>query len=128
MRLLSMLVLVILMSACASTPMEYKRADLSMYEGLHGYLDQEISPGVYVIEVTQRGGYQFINDYEGTVALLKSYWFRRAGELCPRGFDGEPSVVKAYQAQIKEIYCDLRFCQNYPVISGMASCHNQNAT
>ena len=106
------------------SPVEYKRADLSTYAGLHGYLDKEISPGVHIIEVTQRGGYQFINDYDGTISVLNSHWKQRAGELCPNGYIGKSSVIDAYQAKIEEFRCDLRFCQRYPVISGEIKCQN----
>ncbi len=110
----------LLISSCSIT--EYKKADLSNYAGLDGYLDKEILPGVYIVEVTQRGGYQFGFDNEDFLNTLTIYWERRAAELCPNGYEGNSSPILAINAQIEKFYCTARFCQGYPVISGQVEC------
>ena len=103
-----------LLSACSVLP--YKKADLSLYAGNEGYLDKELSPGVHLIEVTQYGGYK---DNSG---LFVPYWHRRAAELCPNGYEGEPQMIFAPAAQIEEFVCEVNFCQYFRVASGVARC------
>ena len=113
-KYLVLLVATLLLSSCSILP--YKKADLSLYAGHEGYLDKELSPGIHLIEVTQYGG------YKDNTSLFVPYWHRRAAELCPNGYKGEPQMIYATEAQIEEFVCELRFCQYFPVASGIARC------
>ena len=108
------LVILFVLSGCSK--LEYKKADLGFYAGHEGYLDKEIKPGVHIIEVTQTGG------YKDNSMLFIPYWKKRARELCPKGYDGEPIIIHATDAKIKEFYCGVRFCQFQKVASGIARC------
>lgn len=113
------------LSGCG--PEIYKKADLGWWSGRHGYLDKQLSPGVYIIEVAAIGGYQFINDRDGTLATMKKNWKRRASELCPNGYSGIPQVIDPIDARIAAFRCDLVFCQGYPMISGEVKCNSNGA-
>jgi hypothetical protein len=104
------------------SPVVYQEAVGWPKGGRNGYLDKEIQRGVYLIEVQDIGGYQQIIDREGAISIYKSYWHRRAKELCPSGYIGEPSVILPHEARIEAFKCNLRLCQDYPMISGIAKC------
>jgi hypothetical protein len=87
-----------------------------------GYLDQEISPGVYIVEVRKIGGYQFIATPDNAEHTFITFWKRRAGELCPNGYSGEPRWIRPMEAQIDQYRCDANFCQNYPMVTGTVTC------
>ena len=117
----------VLLVGCASIskPMEYVKSEpVGKGPGgaTPGYADKEISRGVYVVEVRQIGGYQFIANAENTEHTYVSHWKRRAGELCPDGYTGEPIWIKPMDAQIYQFRCEARFCQNYPMVSGSVTC------
>jgi hypothetical protein len=110
-------VFLLALSGCAAvTPAQYKRVTLGVWAGWNGYLDKEIAPGVHVVEVTQIGGYVHNMD------VLKAHWLRRANELCPNGYTGGYEVILPYQAKLEELRCDRRFCQDYPMVSGIIRC------
>lgn len=113
-------IIILFLTGCASTT--YQKADLGFYGGRQGYLDQEIAPGKYVVEVAQIGGYAHAWNPESTRAQMKENWKKRASELCPQGYRGDYEVIDAYNAKIKEFYCPQRFCQRYPIISGIIEC------
>ncbi len=112
-----------LLSGCS--PVAYKPVTGTFGDALDGYLDEQIAPGVYVIEVRQVGGYQFIFNYDKTISTFKEYWHRRAGELCPAGYLGEPEVLLPAEARIAEFVCSSEECQDYPLVSGIAHCHQR---
>jgi hypothetical protein len=114
-RTISLLLFAFILAGCAASP--YKQADLSFYGGRTGYLDKQISPGRYIVEYSQIGGYNY--DLE----LNKQYWARRAAELCPHGYEGEAEVIFAGDAKIGEFVCPQRFCANYPLVSGIIQCN-----
>jgi hypothetical protein len=121
------MVVLALLTGCASMtqPMKYAKSEpIGKGPGgaSPGYAEKEISPGVYVVEVRQIGGYQFIVNSEGTEHIYVSHWKRRASELCPSGYVGEPSWIRPMEAQIYQFRCELRFCQNYPMVSGTVAC------
>lgn len=91
----------------------YQRVTLKFWDGHNGYLDKEISPGVYVLEVTQIGGY--VHDME----VLKKHWLRRADELCPNGYSGNFEVILPCQAKLGKLRNNLNFAQKYPMVSGI---------
>jgi hypothetical protein len=112
--LLTIIPLLFAFGGCAAfQPAPYKRVTLDNWAGRDGYLDKEIAPGVYVIEVTQIGGY--IHDMD----VLKQHWLRRAHELCPQGYTGTSEVIPPAQARLPELRCDLVYCQRYPMVSGI---------
>ena len=116
MRYSIFLAVALLLTACATAPAGYKKADLSAYGVLEGYLEKEIEPGKYILEYSQIGGYNF------NLELNKQYWERRASELCPSGYDGEKEVIFPGDAKIKEFVCPQRFCEKYPLVSGVIQC------
>ena len=103
---------IILFITGCGTP-SYQRADLGFYGGRQGYLEKEIEPNVYILEVAHIGGY----DYD--LETLKVHWKRRANELLPNGYEGTYTVIDPINAMIEEFYCPQRFCQNYPMVSGI---------
>ena len=119
-----LLILVVFVAGCSI--MDYQKADLSMYSGHQGYLDQQISPGIHIIEITQRGGYQFGFDNKKLLSKLAEYWDRRASELCPNGYEGESKAILALNAKIPAFQCNKNFCQGYPVVSGIVKCIDEN--
>jgi hypothetical protein len=109
-----LLCLLAFLAGCAAfTSAPYQKAPLGVWAGWNGYLDKEISPGVYIVEVTQIGGY--VHDMD----VLKKHWLRRASELCPKGYTGNYEVILPAQARIDELRCNLNFCQHYPMVSGI---------
>ena len=114
MKVLLLLSLSALLASWAAA--QYKQADGGFYGGATGYLEREISPGKYVLEYSQIGGYNY--DLE----LNKKYWSRRASELCPSGYTGGYEVIHPANAKISEFVCDRRFCTDYPLVSGVISC------
>jgi len=106
-------VLFALAGCAAFTPAPYQKAPLGFWAGWNGYLDKEIKPGVYIVEVTQIGGY--VHNME----VLKSHWLRRAQELCPKGYTGTFEVISPCDARLEELRCCRSFCQDYPMVSGI---------
>ena len=105
---------------CAAvTSVPYQQAKAGWWAGWQGYLDQEIAPGVYIIEVSQIGGY--VHDMN----VLKAHWARRARELCPNGYSGSCEEILPAQARIKEFRCELVYCQRYPMASGVVHCRGK---
>jgi len=100
-----------------STPLTasatYQRVTLKFWDGYNGYLDKEISPGVYILEVIQIGGY--VHDME----VLKKHWLCRADELCPNGYSGNFEVILPCQAKLGKLRNNLRYAQQYPMVSGI---------
>ena len=108
----------------ACSPVDYKPAD-PMDADRDGYLDEEISPGVFVIEIRQLGGFQFLLNYNDTINTFKAHWHRRASELCAAGYLGEPEVLLPSEARLNEFVCTSERCQNYPMVSGVAYCNQR---
>ncbi|MCF6299797.1 MAG: hypothetical protein L3J52_01530 [Proteobacteria bacterium] len=122
-KLKTVIVIAFISLLYSCSPVKYKKASLGFINGASGYLDVEISPGIFLInEVTQQGGYQFIIKYDQTISVFKDHWERRALELCPKGYKGESSVIFKYQAEIKEFHSDLYGFRNDPVVSGVVVC------
>jgi len=115
-KLILVSLLVLLLAGCAAE--QYKKADLSWYGGRHGYLEKEVKSGLFILEYSQIGGYNY--DLE----LNKKYWTNRANELCPSGFDGGYNVIHPAYAKIPEFKCPQRFCSQYPLVSGVIKCKN----
>lgn len=109
----------------ACSPVEYKPVTGSLLSAKDGYMDEEIAPGVHVIEVRQVGGFQFIFNYDATITTFRQHWHRRAKELCPAGYLGEPEVLSPAEARLEAFSCTTRGCQDYPIVSGIAYCHQR---
>lgn len=102
---------------CGCAPLEYKQADLGIYGGRQGYLDKEIAPNTYVLEVASIGGYNH------NIALLRQHWLKRATELCPNGYEGNVETIHPAYAKIEEFVCSQNFCSDYPLVSGVIKCN-----
>ena len=83
---------------------------------LDGYWDEEIEPGVYIVEVYTVGG------YKDTRVRSEDYFHRRAKELCPGGYESGYYFVFASDVYFEEFRCYARFCQNYPQLTGQVTC------
>ncbi|WP_430461300.1 hypothetical protein ACQUQU_00520 [Thalassolituus sp. LLYu03] len=114
----------LLTGAVACTPVDYKPAS-PLGASQDGYLDEEIAPGVFVIEVRQMSGFQFLLNYDDTISTFRAHWHRRAGELCAAGYLGEPEVLLPAEARLQQFVCTDKACRNYPLVSGIAYCHQR---
>ena len=108
-RKLIIALIAVVMTGCA-TPELYKKADLSWYGGRIGYLEKEIRPGIYILEYSHIGGYNF------NLELNKTYWKKRALELCPKGYDGSYEIIHPAYAKIPDFECPQAFCGKYPLL------------
>lgn len=113
----------LLLAGCS--PVAYKPVSGLTGSDQDGYLDAEIAPGVFVIEIRQIGGFQFILNYDDTITAFRQHWHRRAAELCSAGYLGEPEVLLPAEARLPEFVCTTEECQNYPIVSGIAYCHQR---
>lgn len=122
-RTFSTLLILCLLSACSATPYKaaQKNADNSYSSG---YLDEEVSPGVYVVEVQGNNLNLFINK-EQYLIQLREHWQSRAKEICPHGYQGDAEVLLAPQARIEQLRCDTESCKNRPIVSGIIWCHQR---
>ena len=121
--LLSSVVAALLLSGCSPVPYQPASGDLG--DARNGYLDEQIAPGTYVIEVRQLGRMAFVLNYDETITAFKQHWHRRAKELCPAGYLGEPEVLLPIEARLDQFRCSTEECQNYPIVSGIAHCHQR---
>lgn len=111
MRILFCIILVTHLFGCATQ--EYKRA--AARGGAYGYVDKEVKPGVWVLEVGTGGG-------ANKLGLLIDYFDRRANELCTQGYIGGYDVIPSHQLFFKPLRCYRRGCYNFPVVSGVIRC------
>lgn len=113
-----------LLNGCAST-LPYTQANLAVERDQRvtdGYVDKVISTGVHVIEVRHEDAISLMWHKEQTLNNLKDIWRQRAGELCPKGYQGEPEVIQPDEARTDEFFCTLKVCQKYLLVSGVAYC------
>lgn len=115
------LLLVALLSACSPVP--YQPAIQDSLQ--NGYRSEEIAPGVFVIEVRQNSRLRLQLNREETLHTLQQHWQRRAAELCKHGYRGSPEVVLPVDARLRDFQCSLPECQHYPLVSGIAWCHQR---
>ena len=108
---------------CAYKPMPYQKAVGWIHGGHGGYLDKELKPGLHLIEV------QNISDqssyYEEIIANFRRHWHRRALELCPKGYIGEPEIIQPYQARMDSFRCNLNLCNWDRMLSGIIRCNDK---
>jgi len=115
--------LLIALTGC--TPLSYQSVNLNADKGdiqTSGYINKEVSEGVHVIEVRHDSRTAFLLQKQTILDELTSLWHRRAKELCAKGYQGEPEVVRPADARTDEFYCTLQVCQQYPLVSGIAYC------
>lgn len=116
-KCIGMVLLGSVLAGCATMqPTPYQQADPGLLEGRQGYLDERTAPGRYIVEYADIGGPGF------SVDRNREYWHRRAAELCPAGFEGEPETIPPGDARIAAFRCTQRFCREYPVVSGVITC------
>lgn len=111
------------LSACTVTP--YKAAEKSSdYDYTPGYLDEEVSPGVYVVEV-QGGKPNLLVNKEQELLRMQEHWQKRSKELCQHGYRGQSEIIAASQARIEKFRCTADSCINHPLVSGVIWCHQR---
>jgi len=116
--------LIILLAGC--TPLKYQSVNLDADDTpvrTDGYIDRKVSEGVHVIEVRHENIAALMIQKESTLNNLKGIWERRASELCPKGYQGQPEVIQPDQARTDAFYCTLRACQKYLLVSGIVYCN-----
>lgn len=94
-------------------------------EQASGYLSEEISPGVYAIEVKQHRAWYSTESKEDHLDTLKKSWQQRASELCQHGYQGEPEIIAPSEARFEGFQCATKQCNQQPMISGIAWCHKR---
>lgn len=102
MRPFAVLIALTLM-ACVATPYMREGTMGAMMSG--GYTDQKLKPGQYTVG--------FTGNARTPPGLATRFWHRRAGELCPKGYD----VIELSESQEPEGE-GLR-----PVVRGQVRCH-----
>lgn len=117
------LLLLLSLSACSVNPYgaAQKKPDNSYSSG---YLDEEVSPGVYVVEV-QGSTPSFLINKRQNLEQMQSHWKQRAKELCPHGYQGKAEVIVAEQARLTQLHCDTSRCKSRPLVSGIIWCHQR---
>ncbi len=114
------LTMLLALAGCSSLPYQPAQRD----SGESGYRDQEIAPGVFVIEVRDRSKLRLQLEREESLNTLTRHWQRRAGELCRFGYRGTPEVITSAEARLREFQCGLPECQQ-PLVSGVVWCHQR---
>lgn len=109
----------LLSTACA--PMPYQSA----LQADRGFLDEEVAPGVYAIEVKQPFAWWQFKSREHHIEELKKHWQQRAEELCQHGYQGEPEIIIPSDARIEAFQCKAEQCNTQPMVSGLVWCHKR---
>ena len=124
-RLFPVLLVTLLLILAGCAPLDYQAVQLDSPERpaqTDGYSNKEVSEGVHVIEVRHESLPAMVLQKEQTLNNLKDIWHRRATELCPKGYQGEPEIIRPDEARTDEFYCTLNVCQKYLLASGVAYC------
>ena len=117
------IILLAFLSACSMVP--YKAAEKNAeHDYTPGYLDEEISPGVYIVEV-QGGKSRPLVNKEQELLRMQEHWNKRSKELCQHGYRGESEIIAASQARIEKFRCETESCKNIPLVSGVIWCHQR---
>ena len=118
--------LITLLSVLAGcSPFPYQEAQPVAIEASSGYLDEEIAPGVHVVEVRHSAPIAAINNQDQRLITMKEQWVRRSQELCKFGYRGAPEVVSSTNARIKAFQCAGASCAQTPLVSGIIWCHQR---
>ncbi|KZY95875.1 hypothetical protein A3746_20535 [Oleibacter sp. HI0075] len=124
-RLIPVLLITLLFTLAGCAPLDYQAVQLDSPEQpaqTDGYINKEVSEGVHVIEVRHESLPAMMLAKERTLSNLKDIWHRRASELCKKGYQGEPEIIRPDEARTDEFYCTLNVCQKYLLASGVAYC------
>ena len=124
-RLIPVLLVTLLFTLTGCAPLDYQAVQLDSPEQpaqTDGYINKEVSEGVHVIEVRHESLHAMMLTKERTLSNLKDIWHRRASELCKKGYQGEPEIIRPDEARTDEFYCTLNVCQKYLLASGVAYC------
>ena len=124
-RLIPVLLVPLLFTLAGCAPLDYQAVQLDSPEQpaqTDGYINKEVSEGVHVIEVRHESLPAMMLTKERTLSNLKDIWHRRAPELCKKGYQGEPEIIRPDEARTDEFYCTLNVCQKYLLASGVAYC------
>ena len=124
-RLIPVLLVTLLFTLAGCAPLDYQAVQLDSPERpaqTDGYINKEVSEGVHVIEVRHESLPAMMLTKERTLSNLKDIWHRRASELCKKGYQGEPEIIRPDEARTDEFYCTLNVCQKYLLASGVAYC------
>ena len=124
-RLIPVLLVPLLFTLAGCAPLDYQAVQLDSPEQpaqTDGYINKEVSEGVHVIEVRHESLPAMMLTKERTLSNLKDIWHRRASELCKKGYQGEPEIIRPDEARTDEFYCTLNVCQKYLHASGVAYC------
>lgn len=119
------LLFILLSVVTGCTPLPYQEAQPVSTEASSGYLDEEIAPGVHVVEVRHETSLAVINNQDKRLITMKEQWIRRSQELCKFGYRGSPEVVTAVNARIKAFQCSGNNCSQSPLVSGVIWCHQR---
>ena len=123
---LTLILLSLGMAACSSP--KYQKANKSQSSKERGYMDKKIKPNTYLVEYAWRGGLSWITSCDKNVAKLENYWNKRATELCPCGYEGQPSFLRADEAKFPEFNSSKKEYRAEPIASGEVVCKACNSS
>lgn len=119
-RTIVLAVLAVLLTSCTAVP-RYHRFENGHEPFYHngGFADEEIRPGVYIVEAYGMGMYS--NPSNDLIAVT----LRRAKELCPQGYRDDTRIIPSHQAHFELFRCNLRFCYQAPLAQSVVTCDVQ---
>lgn len=124
-RCVTSLLVISLSIATGCTPLPYQEAQPIAIEASSGYLDEEMAPGVHIVEVRHITPIAVINNQDKRLITMKEQWVRRSQELCKFGYRGAPEVITSANARIKAFQCTGTSCSQSPLVSGVIWCHQR---
>lgn len=110
------ILLTVIFSSCASP--KYQKAKRE-----RGYLDKKVSANTYLVEYSWKGGLSWITSCDKNMEKLETYWTKRATELCPCGFEGKPTLVRAKDSKFEDFNSSRSNYRAEPVATGEAVCN-----
>lgn len=119
MRLLLFILITLTFAACA--PLPYQSAQ----QASGGFLEEEVSPGVFLVEVKHANSWWRFNNRGQQIVELKRQWTQRANELCQHGFQGDADIISPAEARIEVFQCKGEHCYKQLMASGIAWCHKR---
>ena len=124
-----LLVMLVLLPGCSSVSTQLAPAAGTVTEQHSApqdkTADEEIAPGVFVIEVLRSGPASHPPASPASLDILQQHWQRRATELCRFGFQGSPGLISPASARLPQFQCGLPECRDYLLMSGVAFCHQR---
>ena len=124
-----LLLMLMLLTGCTSVSTQFAPSSGAVTESHPApqdkAADEEIAPGVFVIEVLRSGPVTHQPAAPATLDILQQHWQRRATELCRFGFQGSPGLISPASARLPQFQCGLPECRDYLLMSGIAFCHQR---